>query len=407
MSSEQLKVSIYPYIPDLAGDKLAGLTRFIADEFKKEHGVSVEVEATADPYDLNKLRSVYLADGKDSYDVMEVETVLLGELVRSGHLQPLEDYFAVAEDIYASSAVLSVSYSPLLKDHLYAVPTLQCASFLMELADVDYTPKSLLLHDCKSFDQLKDALDRADEKSCRIILASDFQREEDLKFYLDLYVDKHGKGSVCDDISGPVNGPKEVVWEESTDSGQLESTPNSADTVEQFRDQQDLLMREVSESQHVLMYAYSESIGEALQKAAEVKRHKHTLRIIFPPLDDRNSSLIYTDAVVVNKSKFADPQRAKSIIKFVEFYTSLSFRTKFAFGRDLPQSVMYPRYVLPALNAFFTKTAAAEDECYQEFHTALKHSVPIPIHDIYGKWKILQVHLKKTFGDFHGAPVID
>ena len=389
MSSEQLKVSIYPCIPDLAGDKLAGLTRFIADEFKKEHGVSVEVEATADPYDLNKLRSVYLADGKDSYDVMEVETVLLGELVRSGHLQPLEDYFAVAEDIYASSAVLSVSYSPHLKDHLYAVPTLQCASFLMELADVDYTPKSVLLHDIKSFDQLKDALDRADEKSCRIILAGDFQGEEDLKFYLDLYVDKHGKESVCDDICGPVNGRH-----------------NSADTVEQFRDQKDLLMREVSESQHVLMYAYSESIGEALQKAAEVKRHKHTLRIIFPPLDDRNSSLIYTDAVVVNKSKFADPQRAKSIIKFVEFYTSLSFRTKFAFGRDLPQSVMYPRYVLPALNAFFTKTAAAEDECYQEFHTALKHSVPIPIHDIYGKWKTLQVHLKKTFGDFRVAQTV-
>ena len=68
-------MSIFPYIPDLAGDKVAGLTRFIADEFKKEHGVSVQVEATANPYDLNKLRSVYLADDEDSYDVMEVDTV--------------------------------------------------------------------------------------------------------------------------------------------------------------------------------------------------------------------------------------------------------------------------------------------------------------------------------------------
>ena len=49
MSSEKLRVSIYLYIPGLAGDKLAGLTRFIADEFEKEHGVSVEVEATASP----------------------------------------------------------------------------------------------------------------------------------------------------------------------------------------------------------------------------------------------------------------------------------------------------------------------------------------------------------------------
>ena len=37
MSLGQLRMSIYPYIPDLAGNKLAGLTRFIADELKKEH----------------------------------------------------------------------------------------------------------------------------------------------------------------------------------------------------------------------------------------------------------------------------------------------------------------------------------------------------------------------------------
>ena len=52
-------MSIYLYIPDLAGGKLAGLTRFIANEFKKlEHGVSVEVEATANTYDLKKLKGV-------------------------------------------------------------------------------------------------------------------------------------------------------------------------------------------------------------------------------------------------------------------------------------------------------------------------------------------------------------
>ena len=342
MSSQQLRVSIYPYIPDLAGDKLAGLTRFIADEFKKEHGVSVQVEATADPYNLMKLKNNYLADGEDAYNVMEVDTVLLGELAKSGHLQALEDHFTVTADVFASSAVQSVSYSPHLKSHLYGVLTLQCASFLMELADVDRTEQA---------------------SAHRILLAGDFRGSWGLSmFYLDAYVDKHGEGSLYDGIDGPVDDP-ELIEElkEFTDYGRLESGKNP-DIDGEFHDHHDRLIKEVTESQHILMYGYSENMGEALQKAADGNRHKRTLRIISPPLDKSNNLLTYTDAAVVNKSKFADPQRAAHIIKFVEFYTSLPVRTNFAFGRDLPPPVLYPRYVLPARIAFFTETAAAEDE---------------------------------------------
>ena len=402
MSSQPLRVSIYPYIPDLAGDKLAGLTRFIADEFKKEHGVSVVVEANekADPYNLPHLINKYLADGEDAYDVMEVDTVLLGELAKSGHLQPLEDHFKVTEDIFASSAVRSVNYSRHLKEHLYGVPTLQCANFLMELADVNSSPKSPLLEEWKSFDQLKKALDRAERESAhRILLAGDFRGSWGLPmFYLDAYVDKHGKGSVYDGIDGEIDDP-ELLEElkEFIDYGELPSGKNP-DIDGEFHEHHDRLIKEVIDSQHILMYAYSENLGEALQKAAERKAHKRALRIISPPLDESNNLLTYTDAAVVNKFKFADPQRAALITKFVEFYTSLPIRTKLAFGRDLPPSVLYPRYVLPARTAFFTETAAAEDENYQQFHAALKHSTPAPNHDIYGKRKALQAQLQEALG---------
>ena len=395
MSSEQLRVSIYP-IPDLAGDDLAGLTRFIADEFKKEHGVSIKVEATAKLYDLDKLRSDYLSDGEDAYDVMEVDTVLLGELAKSGHLQPLEDHFTVKEDIFASSAVCSVN----LEEHLYGVPTLQCATFLMELADVNYSPRSPILEEWKSFDELKKALDRAEHESPRrILLAGDFRGSWGLPmFYLDAYVDKHGKESVYDGIEGPIDDKKLLEQMKMfIDYGKLPSGQNPGIDGE-FHEHPDQLIKEVIDSQHILMYAYSENLGVALQKAAETKANKCALRIISPPLDESNNLLTYTDAAVVNKSKFADPKRAALIKKFVEFYTSLSFRTKLAFGRDLPPSVLYRRYVLPARTAFFTETAAAEDEYYQQFHAALKHSTPAPNHGIYGKRKALEAKLLEALG---------
>ena len=147
MASQPLRVAIFPYIPDLAGDKLAGLKRFIADEFKKVSGESIEVETDADLYDLYKLKSTYLTDDRDAYDVMEVDTIILEELVKTGRLQALEDHFTVTEDVFTPCAVHSVRYSPNLKSHLYGVPTLICASFLMELADVDHTSQKTLLKD--------------------------------------------------------------------------------------------------------------------------------------------------------------------------------------------------------------------------------------------------------------------
>ena len=380
MSSEQLRVSIYPYIPDLAGDKLAGLTTFIANEFEKQHGVSIKVEVTANPYDLDKLKSIYLADGEDAYDVMEVDTVLLGELAKSGHLEPLEKYFTVTEEDFAFSAVHSVY----LEKHLYGVPTLQCANFLMELTDVQDSSKSPILEEWKSFDKLQQALNQAEHGfPGRILLAGDFRGSLGLPmFYLDAYVDKHGKESVYDGIEGPIDDQNLLDhMKVFIDYGNLPSGQNPG-IDGKFHGHHDLLIKEVIDSQHILMYAYSENLGEALQKAAERKAHKRTLRIISPPLDESNNLLTYTDAAVVNKFKFADPQRAALITKFVEFYTSLPIRTSLALGMDLPPSVLYPRYLLPARTAFFTET---DDECYQQFHAALNHSTPAPNHGIIDK----------------------
>ena len=90
------------------------------------------------------------------------------------------------------------------------------------------------------------------------------------------------------------------------------------------------------------MYAYSENLGEALQRSAQKKKPKSALNIVSPPLDKSNFLLTYTDAVVVNKSKFADTKRAELIVKFVKFYTSLKFRENFSFGQRLSRVTFFP-----------------------------------------------------------------
>ena len=338
MSSEPLRVAIFPYIPDVANDKLEGLKRFIVDEFKKQTGEQVEIFTDADPYNLKYFRSKYLGDGPDAYDVMEVDTILLGEIVKTGNLQPLDDHFTVTEEEYAPSAVHSVTSS----SRLYGVPTLQCASFLMELVDKDHHPTTPLLKDWSSFDQLKKVLDQAEDQGHKILLAGDFRGSWGLPMlYLDGYVDDHdGKGAL-EGTDGPLDGDLIKDIGEFIDFGKQQSgkNPGSDGT---FHDHHDKLVHEAVDSKHILMYAYSENMGETLQKAIKKDRQKHTLAIVSPPLGDSNHLLTYTDAAVVNKHRFADTKKAAVITKFVKFYTSLAFRTSFAFGKDLV-SPEYPR----------------------------------------------------------------
>ena len=403
MSSQQpLRVSIFPYIPDLANDELSCLKKFISSEFQRQCGVPVLVESKADPYDLKKLQSSYLTAGENAYDIMEVDTVLLGELVKAGCLQTLDESFQVSEKDFTSNAVQSVRYSPKLKDHLYGVPTLQCASFLMELADVDRPPENPLLKDWHSFKELKKAIDRANASGSRhrLLLAGDFRGSWTLPmFYLDAYIDKHGKDSVQEGVDSPVADPQLIEnLKEFTDFWELQDGSNP-DTDGTFHNHHSKMVKEVVQSEHILMYSYSENMGEVLLRATENCKKMSTLRIISPPLDDSNNLLTYTDAVVVNKHKFSDPKRAELIKKFIKFYTSLPIRKSIALGEDLPRSVsVYPRYVLPVLKSFYSHEDVEKDQYYKQFHAALQHSVPASNHDIYGKRISLQKQLKEALG---------
>lgn len=397
-----LRVSIYPYIPDLAGDNLLGLRKYISQSFEHATGIKVEVESSADPYDLDSLKSKYLStDSTDSYDIMELDTILLGELVKSGKVKEIR-----------SMKDLNIDFEPFfdwcktsatVRGNLYGVPTLQCASFLMELVSLGHSPtRPLLLGEWQSFSELKKALDRQENSGHRILVAGDFRGSWGLPmFYLDAYVDKHGKGSVYEGVDAPVDANDEIVehLKEFTDFGTLANGENP-DISGEFHEHHSALIKEVVDSQHILMYSYSEGLGETLHQASLKRKQKKVLEIISTPLDAHNFLITYTDALVVNSS--SDPNRAGDIAKFIEFYTSLDFRTAYAFGRDLPMSVHYPRYVLPARRDFFKDTFAANDDYYKFFFKVLKqHSIPAPNHDIYQKRIQLQKTLQRLLGIKH------
>ena len=142
-----------------------------------------------------------------------------------------------------------------------------------------------------------------------------------------------------------------------------------------------------------------------VRKASALKnKRKNVLNVVSPPLDQANYLLTYTDAVVVNKSKYdISPSRAKVIQDFVVFYTGLKLRTQFALGKDLPEVIeglpkedTRPRYVITARNDFYSQEVVTSDPTYMMFHRALQRSSPAPNHGLYHKRKGLEAKLKEA-----------
>ena len=77
----------------------------------------------------------------DSFNILEIDTILLGEVVDSGVLQKLDHDKYKLQENYLDLALNAVCF----KDNYYAVPTLHCANFLIELIDGDVDSKEKTL----------------------------------------------------------------------------------------------------------------------------------------------------------------------------------------------------------------------------------------------------------------------
>ena len=82
---------------------------------------------------------------------------------------------------------------------------------------------------------------------------------------------------------------------------------------------------DITKSDHVMMYGYSEWLSQVMADKMCQQRKIHASCIIAPPLGKENHLLTFTDALIVNKSKFSNEEKATAILKFLKFTLVLSF----------------------------------------------------------------------------------
>ncbi len=385
-----LKVGMYPYIPDLNRDNLKSLQEMIKNDFEKENpDVQLTIVTNWDPYDVDNVAG-NLSSASDSFDILEIDTIVLGEVVDKGVVHPIDFSKLDLDGVFFPAAVDGVTY----RGKQYAVPTLNCGNVLMELVSGDVPPsQSDLLCSLEkgvhSEQDLKKIVRRCHEDFKGVSkLVGNFRGKWDLPLmFVDAYVDTYGRDEVDEAVDAPIDSAKSrKVLKNMKWFMDLDDAPDGSNKGEDGDYKDGPPVNDIADSDNIMMYGYSEWLSQVMASKMTQKKHIHASCIIAPPLGKSNFLLTFTDALIVNNSRFGEKKKSLAISKFIKYYSSLSFRNKYAEGQDLKEPHP-PRYVLIPRKDFYSKGGFGyTNKHYMQLQKILAElAVAAPNHGIAGR----------------------
>ena len=283
--SVNIKVGIYPYIPDIDEDNLQGLMKFVKDEFEARNpDISLTISNNWDPYDVDEVVKYFDPNSEDRFDVLEIDTILLGEIVEKEILQPLQlENYGPSIDNYFKIGLEAVNY----KGSTFAVPTLHCASFLMELVS----------NTVENHENLFCTLEKGEYNVTNLMqalvlgkllgifngaspLIGDFRGSWTLpSFYLDAYIDKHGKESVQEGVNSQID-ESNVLFEMKSFMHFDRGADGTNKGISNKYDSAGERNADICKSDHILLYGYSEWLSQVLSDR-NVQEKEYTCHLYY------------------------------------------------------------------------------------------------------------------------------
>ena len=212
-------------------------------------------------------------------------------------------------------------------------------------------------------------------------LISDFRGKWTLPyFYLNVYIDKHGKDRVQEGVNAPID--ESDILDAMKGFIELgEHTDGSNKSAEGCYGSDSMRVSDITKSDHVMLYDYSEWLSQVMLEKMCLSKNIHACCIITPTLGIENNLLTFTDDLIVKKNHYSDVNKADAIDKFIEFYTSLKFQNQYAEGKDLKEHHP-PRYLLFSRKDFYTKGFGAHEKNYQMLQQAMNNTIGVPNHGL-------------------------
>ncbi|CAF4031528.1 unnamed protein product [Adineta steineri] len=357
-----LKVAMYPHLPDSAGDNHAKLLQFINEEFKKiQPTINLQLrplDQNDDFYSLATLTPWLSTDGT-GYDVVEIDTLVLGDLVNAGLIVP---QFPISHNHsdWHSAATSAVQFN----QAVYAYPHIMCAYFLFTRDEQAAKVTTI--------DELINILSPNASATYRLVgnmnsswilpslWINSYQSSNNSEYNIPAFaLHSYQKNSfetmrkfaqLCDRAGGENNCLNGV-----------------------FRDNSNMTALLFAHKQTAAMFGFSENLFTVL-KNGDLDDYSNVKMIPLPLGTNDNQPGFFTNAFVFRRNMSVDVLKAARL--FSDFMGTPRMQAAVVGSADSPNA--RPRYLLPMSKNAYNEPLLANDRFYQQYFRNLDIGYPYP-----------------------------
>lgn len=351
-----LNVLLYPDIPTYPIDDFSSMTKRITEEFQLLHpeilvNIVLSTDRALDTYSFTNLSHVL---GPNGFDIVELDTMLLGHVVREGLVKPVE----LAPNRYWPAAYQTTRYNNLT----YGVPSRLCSYFLF-----GFDPE--LKNNFPSLDSLTTYLNTLPHD--QIALLGDYNEKWNLiSFYLQAYVSEHGHHGLNDVFKNDIDKPSIDLLNKLFSACDFHGKNKCINNYYHKKSVDDIVM----DFAHGAAYNY---LGFS-ESAFYIRLHSTAhLYANFFSYGDKFEPLLYGDAYVKNAATCNTQRCYTDFNKFTDYMNQVSTQRWINFSEDLDHNIP-PRYLLSAIKEFYDLPQVKTDKLYSTFMKELPEGIAYP-----------------------------
>jgi thiamine pyridinylase len=378
-----LRVPIYPYIPDAAGDQLSALKARIEADFEQSHpNVDLVVNPPCfqdDFYDPAGIIRSLKGEGDCAYDVIETDTAILGELVASGAVRPWPQ---LPGGISFHPAGLSAS-KPHQQQELYGVPHWLCNHFIMS--------RSESVRQARTAAALVQALAAlgTPEPGTAVDMLGSWNLPS---LYLDGWADRNGGEAL-----------RSAVTTASYDPAVLESmhafvrtcasggTNPCIDGTYHADENFDLPAQLFAQGKVDSTLGYSERLHTII-KNLPAGASASAIKISSAPLGEGSNPILFTDSYFLSAKCTGDCEKAA--LEFTAYMSQPDTFEWILMSEDAPEAGRVPRYLLPATLDAYEAPKVRADPFYPVLAAETRNGVPFPNGGLLNIRKQMEADIK-------------
>jgi thiamine pyridinylase len=364
--NDHLRVALFPYIPDSAGDGFYTFTRRITDEFEKIHpGVRLDIRPLStsdDLYDIDQLAKWLTGEPSEGgYHIVEVDAVILRELMAKKVLKAWPK--AQTQPDFHSAAIAAVTFP----EGVMGLPHWLCGHFLFS--------RNRTVAAATSISLLVSALERLGTPMPN--LAADLLGSFNLpSIYLDAWADRKGADSVADGLSPELD--EKVISDLKSFAKQC-STGSSNPCLDGTFDDNWGPVIEFADKRADSVFGYSERL-HFIRKRMRQLGSTESIYLQSAPLGDGSSPLLFVDALVLRAD--CDARCDTLAQAFGDYLIDARTFGWMLSSEDAGRDAI-PRYLIPATRTAFAEPRLSKDRYYQAIRAAIADAKPFPNGGLY------------------------